>query len=56
VKALSDLRPGLMDELKAFFVQYNKLAGKQFNPVGDCGAKQALALVKAGIKKAEKKQ
>ena len=32
VRALSDLRPGLMKEIKAFFIQYNKLAGKEFTP------------------------
>jgi inorganic pyrophosphatase len=56
VSSLADLRPGLMDEIKEFFIQYNKLAGKKFKPLGDCGAKEALALVKAGMRKAGKKR
>jgi inorganic pyrophosphatase len=56
VQVLLDLRPGLMAEIKAFFIQYNKLAGKQFKPLGDCDAKGAPALIKAGIKKAGKKR
>ena len=56
VVSLKDLRSGLVDEIKQFFVQYNKLAGKKFKPIGDCDAKQALALVKAGIRKAKRKR
>jgi inorganic pyrophosphatase len=56
VESLTDLRSGLLDEIKEFFVQYNKLAGKKFTPIGDCDAKQALTLVKAGIRKAGKKR
>lgn len=55
VESIDDLRPGLMDEIKAFFVEYNRLAGKKFKPLGDCNAKEALALVKAGRRKAKKK-
>jgi len=56
VKALSDLRSGFMKEIKEFFVQYNKLAGKQFTPLGDCNAANALNLVKQGVKKVGKKR
>jgi inorganic pyrophosphatase len=56
VKGLSDLRSGLMEEIKEFFMQYNRLAGKEFTPIGACGAKKALALVKAGVRKAKKKK
>jgi inorganic pyrophosphatase len=56
VKTLSDLRAGLMDEIKEFFVQYNKLEGKHFEPLGDCAADKALRLIKAGIKKAQEKK
>jgi inorganic pyrophosphatase len=55
VEALTDLRSGLLDEIKQFFVQYNKLGGKKFKPIGDRGVERALALVKAGVKKAGKK-
>lgn len=56
VKSLKDLRSGLLNEIKEFFIQYNKLAGKKFKPIGDYDAKQALALVKAGVRKAGKKR
>jgi inorganic pyrophosphatase len=50
VKVLADLRSGLLHEIKEFFIQYNRLANKKFTPIGDCDAKAALALVKAGAK------
>lgn len=56
VKALSDLRFGLLEEVEAFFVQYNKLAGKKFVPLGRCESKKALELVKAAIKDARQKE
>jgi len=56
VMTLSDLRPGLMDEAKEFFIQYNKIEGKRFTPLGDCNAKKALELVKVGMTKAEKRR
>jgi inorganic pyrophosphatase len=55
VKGLFDLRCALIDEPKAFFVQYNTLAGKMFTPLGDCGAKKALSLVETGRRNALKK-
>lgn len=48
VKALSDLRPGMLDEVEAFFAQYNQLAGKEFKVVRRGDAKAALALVRQG--------
>jgi inorganic pyrophosphatase len=56
VRSLPDLRSGLMEEITAFFVQYNNLAGKRFEPLGNCDAKKALLLVKHGIKKVGKKR
>jgi inorganic pyrophosphatase len=56
VESLSDLRAGLVDEIEQFFVQYNKLAGKEFTPLGSCSGKKALALVRAGVKMAGKKR
>lgn len=44
------LSPALTREIEAFFIQYNRLEGKQFQPLGWGGSKQAYALVEAGIK------
>ncbi|MDP4025442.1 inorganic diphosphatase [Methylobacterium sp. NEAU 140] len=49
VRALADLRPGLLDEVEAFFVQYNRLAGRDFRPLRRSDAAGARALVEAGI-------
>lgn len=56
VEALSDLRSGLLDEIKQFFVDYNELEGKKFTPLGDCGAKKAPVLVRDGLLKSGKKR
>jgi inorganic pyrophosphatase len=51
VQKLKDLRPHLLDEIKEFFVSYNKQEGRKFKPVGDCGADHAMKLVQAGATK-----
>jgi inorganic pyrophosphatase len=48
VEALSDLRPGMLDEVEAFFGQYNQLAGKDFKVIRRGDAAVALALVQQG--------
>jgi inorganic pyrophosphatase len=55
VKALKDLRPHQLDEIKAFFIEYNRLHDKKFKPIGDRNAKCALALVETGMKMFKKK-
>jgi inorganic pyrophosphatase len=47
--SLHDLRPELLDEIEAFFAQYNQLAGKEFQPVNRGGPDQARELVKIGM-------
>src|SRR5579863_1489811 len=39
---LSDLRPHLIDEIKEFFVGYNKLRNRGFKPMDDANPKKAL--------------
>ncbi len=41
VKDLDDLRPHLLDEVEAFFKNYNHLNGKEFKPVDRGGPKRA---------------
>jgi inorganic pyrophosphatase len=48
-----ELPKRLAQEIEAFFVQYNRLEGKHFHPLGWHGPKRAQALLEAGIKKAE---
>jgi inorganic pyrophosphatase len=48
VKALSDLRPGMLDEVEAFFAQYNQLAGKDFKVRRRGDAEAALSLIQQG--------
>lgn len=47
-RSLGDLRSNLVDEIRAFFVQYNQLRNRKFKPVGDKGPRAAAQLVKAG--------
>jgi len=49
VRALQDLRPGLLDELEGFFEHYNRLHGKQFRVKKRVDARTATKLVKKGI-------
>jgi inorganic pyrophosphatase len=50
VKNLGDLRPHLLEEIKQFFVSYNKLRNRKFKPLRDAGPREARELVEAGIK------
>ncbi len=42
------LQPLLLEEIEGFFVQHNKLEGRQFRSLGWYGPKRAHALVEAG--------
>ena len=44
VHRLEDLRPGLLDEIEAFFGHYNALSGRRFNA---CGARRPRAGARA---------
>lgn len=52
--SLSDLRPHLLDEITAFFIDYNQLRQRKFKVLDHCGPKKALALVEAGRAEFEK--
>ncbi|WP_298961802.1 inorganic diphosphatase [uncultured Methylobacterium sp.] len=49
IEALSDLRPGMLDEVEAFFAHYNRLAGRDFKVIRRGDAEAALALVRQGV-------
>lgn len=55
INTLDDLGPGSMDQLIAFFEQYNKLEEKEFRCSGTPDAKGAKAVVEKGIKAFRKK-
>jgi inorganic pyrophosphatase len=50
IESIKELRPHLMEEIKEFFVYYNKLRGREFKPQGDVGPGKAAKLLKAGMK------
>jgi inorganic pyrophosphatase len=56
LKNLSDLRPHLLEEIKEFFVDYNKLRNRKFKADRDAGPRHARALVEAGMKTFAKKR
>jgi inorganic pyrophosphatase len=45
VKRAEDLGKGVLQELESFFVNYQKLAGKQFRPLGWAGSSRAHSLL-----------
>ena len=48
VKNLKELNPRLLDEMEAFFTQYNQLQGKQFRAKDRSGPKRAKKLIENG--------
>lgn len=48
IKRLSQLRSHTLDDIEAFFIEYNKLHDKQFEVLGQNGPKRAVKLVKKG--------
>ena len=48
VKNLKDLNPRILDEMEAFFKQYNAMQDKQFRALDRVGPKRAFKLVEAG--------
>lgn len=49
VTALSDLRPQMVGEIEGFFEHYNRLAGKEFKPVGRGDVKKAMELLHRAV-------
>ena len=55
-KKLSDLRPHLLDEIKEFFVSYNKLRDRKFRTTHDASPDKARKLIEEGMKTFKKKR
>jgi inorganic pyrophosphatase len=49
VAAIDELRPQLLDEIEAFFVNYNRQRGKVFKPKDRVGPKRARKIVDGGM-------
>lgn len=49
IKTLQDLRPKLLDEIEAFFIDYHKQRGSRFKPLRRDGPREAMNLLKGGI-------
>jgi inorganic pyrophosphatase len=49
--SLDDLPSGFLKNIKAFFVEYNKLHEREFRPIADASHESALRLVKEGMEK-----
>jgi inorganic pyrophosphatase len=54
VHELSDLPPTLVAEIEQFFINYNLMRDRVFQPIGKLGAKQAMTSIRSGIRKAKK--
>lgn len=49
IEDIADLRPNLVEEIEAFFVQYNYMHGGQFEVVSRGGPDRARELIAAGM-------
>jgi inorganic pyrophosphatase len=49
IRTLSDLTPVLMDEIEHFFISYNQIKGKTFEPIGRFGHIKAAHIVEDGM-------
>lgn len=55
-KKLADLRPHLVTEIKEFFVTYNNLRERKFEPKDEAGPEKARKLIDAGMKRFKRKR
>jgi inorganic pyrophosphatase len=55
VNNLAQLRPHTLDDIKAFFVDYNQLHDKKFVPTAEQGPRRATKVVKQGMAAYRKK-
>jgi inorganic pyrophosphatase len=56
VKSLKELNPRLLDEMEAFFHQYNLMQNKDFRAIDRCGPKRARKLIEKGRRKRSTKK
>ncbi|MDQ1559727.1 MAG: inorganic pyrophosphatase [Pyrinomonadaceae bacterium] len=51
VRSLAQLSENLLDEIEHFFVSYNEMKGKRFEPLGRFGAERAGRVVEEGARR-----
>jgi inorganic pyrophosphatase len=51
VKNIKELNPRLLEEMEAFFHQYNRMQEKEFRALDRCGPKHAMKLIENGRRK-----
>jgi inorganic pyrophosphatase len=56
VRSLNDLESKLIDEIEAFFINYNRAKGKEFKPLKRSGPKPAAKIVQHGMKAFKRKR
>lgn len=56
IRTLADLRPHMLDEVESFFRHYNSLKDKEFEVLARKGPKQAMRLLKHGMRMHEKER
>jgi inorganic pyrophosphatase len=56
LKSLKDINPNLCKEIEMFFVNYNKVQGKEFKVLGIYGPKRAEKLIDDATRKQTKKK
>ena len=56
VKSLADLNDTLIEEIEHFFVSFNQIRGRTFEPLGRLGPECALEKVKEGMANAKRKK
>ena len=50
VKSINDLNERLIDEIEHFFIAYNEIKGKKFQPLKRSGAIKAKKIIEEGLK------
>jgi inorganic pyrophosphatase len=51
IRSLNDLNKILIEQMEHFFISYNEIKGKKFEPIGRYGRQKAMRLVKDAIVK-----
>ena len=55
VRSLADISPVLLDEIEHFFISYNEIKGKTFEPLGRFGPIKAARLIEEGARRFRRK-
>ena len=55
IRSLSDLNKTLVDQMEHFFISYNEIKGKKFEPLGRYGAKRAKQMIERSAAKKPQK-